>query len=490
MKRTLLPALASLVIVCATRPATSLPAPPAPESTAFEARLNAELGVPGGLTADHVARRAVVTSFDVSARRAGLVAAAADVDRALLAYLPEVSVSASYLRLSDIGTSNLGTIVVAPDSPPGPLPPGATLANAPFVLEGILNQYVLQANLLVPVSDYFLRVAPAHASAKYAEQAASANVLVARAQTMTDAQVTYYGWVRARLAVTVAEQALRDAEAHLRDARVGEDAGTASHADVLRLESQVARSELLLISSRSLAALSEQQLRTALHDDSNEPLAVGEDIRIDPPPAPATAGAEGRILPTLWTQAERNRPELRALSANARAFGAQARAERASYLPRLELLAGATYANPNPRIFPPESEFRGTWQAGGRLSWALNDIPAARARAEAATARGAASIAERSALVDRVHIEVRAALQAVDDSDVALRTTRRGLAAAEESYRVRRLLFQNGRSTSVELLDAETELTRARLENLNTLVDARVTRARLKYALGLVAPSR
>jgi len=328
-----------------------------------------------------------------------------------------------------------------------------------------------------------------HELTKHAQQAASDNVLAAKAQATTDARVTYYAWVRARLAVTVAEQALRDAGAHLDDARTGEQAGSASHADVLRLESQVARSELLLVNSRSLAALTEEQLRTALHDDSNRPLAVGEDVRIDPSPAPAAAGAEGAILPTLWTQAERNRPELRALAANGQALGARARAERASYAPRLDLLAAATYANPNPRIFPPENDFRGSWQAGARLTWALSDIPAARARAKAATARSVAVIDERSALVDRVHLEVRAALQAVDDSDVALRTTRRGLAAAEESYRVRRLLFQSGRSTSVELLDAETELTRARLESLNALVDARVTRARLKYALGLAAPS-
>ena len=47
---------------------------------------------------------------------------------------------------------------------------------------------------------------------------------------------------------------------------------------------------------------------------------------------------------------------------------------------------------------------------------------------------------------------------------MAIASASRGLAAAEESYRVRRALFQNGRATSVELTDAETERSRAQLE--------------------------
>jgi hypothetical protein len=42
----------------------------------------------------------------------------------------------------------------------------------------------------------------------------------------------------------------------------------------------------------------------------------------------------------------------------------------------------------------------------------------------------------------------------------------RGQHAAEESCRIRRVLFQNGRATSVELTDAEPELTRARMDLL------------------------
>ena len=70
------------------------------------------------------------------------------------------------------------------------------------------------------------------------------------------------------------------------------------------------------------------------------------------------------------------------------------------------------------------------------------------------------------------------------EAEVAIESTARGLAAAEESYRVRRSLFQNGRATSVELTDAETDLTRARLEAINARVDLRIAHVRIEHALG------
>lgn len=456
-------------------------------TSTFEARLEDELGVSSGLTSKEVGERALKTSFDVAARNSELEAAAADAKRALLGYLPDLTVAASYTRLSDVGVQKIGNLVAAPTSPLGPLPDNALLVNVPIELTSLLNQYVLQANLLVPVSDYFLRVAPARSAAEHARFAASMNVDTTRSRVVTDARVAYYSWVRARLAVIVAEQALDDSKGHLADSRVSAAAGAASPADVLRLESQVARSELFLANARSYAAVTEEQVRTSLHESSHRELTIGEDVRI---PLADGLNHEAARVPELVREALQRRPELESIRQNALALSERARAERAGYLPRLDAYAGATYANPNPRIFPPADEFRSTWQVGARVGWSLTEIPSARLAAKATDARSAAALNERSLLMDRIRVEVRAAAEAIDESTVALSTTQKGLVSAEESYRVRRLSFQNGRSTSVELLDAQTDLTRSRLERLNAQVDARIARARLDYAVGRALPKR
>jgi outer membrane protein TolC len=367
---------------------------------------------------------------------------------------------------------------MAPGLPPGPIPAGAPLVNVPLALETPENQITFQASLLVPVSDYFLRVAPARDAAGLARSAAKESVEVARQRGVADARLAYYAWVRARLGVIVAEKAAEQAKAHLADVKAALAAGTASQADLLRLESQIAKSDLLVTSSRNLSLLAEEQLKTHMHLTTATPLRIGEDIR-----EPARDGALPPLA-ALWAKALADRPELAAFD---RAQAARERAvsvERAGYGPRLDLFANAQYSNPNPRVFPARDEFEPSWDAGAQLTWTLSDVPAAAARVRSAEARAVATRSERTLLVDRIRLEVLTARQASEEARVARDSTARGLAAAEESYRTRHLLFQNGRATAVELIDAETDLTRARLEALGARIDGRAAEVRLAYALG------
>jgi outer membrane protein TolC len=465
-------------------PATEAPRPPAVTSDAEAARLalsermDAVLAKPGGLTADDVARRSAGTSFEVMARRAELAAASADADRALSAYVPKVTLTARYTRLSEVEGGGAGSIVAAPGIAEGPIPPGTQLVSVPLSFPTLQNQYLLQASLTVPVSDYFLRVAPQNAAASRAEAAATHSVESAERRAATDARTAYYGWVRARLGVIVAEQALEQAKGHLADAQQALNVGTASPADVLRLESQVARSELLLESAQNLDRLTERQLRIAMHDRGTAPYAIGEDIRVDLP-TPTTADAD-----ELAARALERRPEANELRVAADALRKQASVARAGLFPRFDLFANATYANPNSRTFPQADEFTGSWDAGAQLTWTISDIPSSYSAGRAESARAAALDARRNALADGIRLEIFSAIQDVREADLAIRTTARGLASAEESYRVRRLLFENGKATSTELLDAEADVTRARLEALGARIDARVARVRLAYATG------
>jgi outer membrane protein TolC len=157
---------------------------------------------------------------------------------------------------------------------------------------------------------------------------------------------------------------------------------------------------------------------------------------------------------------------------------------RAGNYPRLEATANYIYANPNPRFFPSESEWNGTWDVGVVLSWTPTGIPGNAASAAVSEARMAETAAQRGALEDSLRIEVHDAIEGVKEARFALGVTESGLRAAEESYRVRRELFRAGRSTLVELTDAEAELTRARIDAVDARVNSRIALVALNYALG------
>jgi outer membrane protein TolC len=428
----------------------------------FDELIEAELAEKDGLSADDAARAAVRTSPEVQAKNSELAAAAADLDRATLAYLPTTSVTARYARYSPVSSAPLRILPTAP----------------PIEFTMPLNQTSFSASLLVPVSDYFLRVTPNRAGARKNRDAAAWGSEFARQNALADARIAYYSWVNAKLRVVVAEQALEQARAHLGLTRTLLDAGNASEADALRFESLVAKSEQMLASARNLSELTEQELRTKMHAAPEAGFHIGEDIR-QPPSLERHAP-----LAALWREALALRADLAALDAAQGARAEGITTDRAGYLPRFDLFADGQYSNPNPRVFPVKDEFQGSWDAGAQLTWTISELPTTAARVRASEARYAAKAAERAELVDRIRDEVTQAREDSELARISLDTTARGLGAAEESYRTRRLLFENGRASAVELIDAETDLTSARLDALGARIDVRATEVRLAYAVG------
>jgi outer membrane protein len=443
----------------------------------LSSRISQLVARPGGLSADEVAARAVATSYNVRQRQLDVMAAAAGVDQALVGYFPRLSLQLRFVRLSDVDPQGLA-IVVAPNAAPGLLAPGTPLASVPLKFDVPLNQTTLQATLAVPLSEYVLRIPEANKAIRLSRDAARFNEQAARLQIAADARLLYYNWARARLQAVVAEQALVQTRAHLDAAKHLFEAGSANKADVLRVEAQVASTELFLTRARNLEVVLEDQLRTAMHAAGEHHYEIGEDLRSELPAY--SAGPFEQLLDEAFA----HRFELKVLGASRQAQKAQAKVALADALPHLDLFGDLLYANPNQRYFPLRDQFDGTWDVGVSLRWSPNETAAGVYGSRVADAKELQVAAQLGAVRDGLRNETMQSYQALRESDFAVQSTARGLDAAEESYRVRRELFQNGRATSIELTDAETDLTQARLNAVAARIDQRIARVRLTHAIG------
>lgn len=440
---------------------------------------------PGGLTADQAAARAAATSWNARAAQDNLAGAAARLDQAWAAFLPRLTGTGRYSRLSDLTPPTFGGgSLVGSTAPPGTVFTPANLQGGQYFFAAVglsfplvLDNWLMQASITVPLSDYLLRINQSYTAATHSQDAARWDLASARAKSASDGRVAYYTWLRARGAVVVATQALDDQKTHLRDARNQFAAGNASKADVLRAETAVAAADLALERARNLAELTDKQLRVAVHARDDETLSPGEDLESAPPPV---AGSRKQMT----AEALAARPEVKSADANAAATHDQAQAARAGRWPSVSAFADGIYANPNPRRFPQQNEWFPTWDVGAQLVWSPNDVLLANGATADIESRAAAIEAGAHALRDGIEVEVTQAWQAVREADFAIESSARELASAQEAYRVARELFNNGRGTSTTLTDAETELTRSRLDGLNAKVDARVARIRLDHALG------
>lgn len=460
---------------------TAAPAVDAPPST-LETKL-AALFSAKGLTADDAARAAASTSREARARAAARDAAEAQVDAARAGWIPRLGLGAGYTRLSPItpptlGLGDEGRFVVT-TGPAGPVT-GRPLFAAPDVTFPVfLDNGLVRAGLVVPVSDDLWRTVQAVRAAEGARDAAVLDEQASRLKAAADARVAYEQWVRGRGQLLVAHQTLEQAQTRDQDIHHAFDVGSASKADELRFDALVEASRLLLARAENAALASEEALLVAMHTTPGAPLEVGENVLADLPPVKDAADFEA-----LLREAAGQRVELKALGQSLESLSAQRRSLWANVWPRLDVTANALEANPNPRYIPGEQVWHFTWDVGLAVSWTPTELPAAFAQVRAADARVRQTEAQRDALLDALRLEVRRAWLSVRESDVALVSTRKGLEAAEESYRVRQELFRNGRSTTTELIDAETELTRAGLEAVNARIDARIARVRLEHATG------
>jgi outer membrane protein TolC len=447
---------ALVVVLAAAAPAAAQPAPrPADElARAFDA----EVGVAGGLTADQAASRAVAVSPAAAARREEALVAASQLRATRLEFLPRTTLSARYTRLSPTDDTAIEGLPV-PVTIPGPLE----------------DQWSFGAQVAIPLSDYALRYRHATGAAGRAVAAASHLSTAERRKAAAAARRAYYEWARARLAIIVAEKSLAQASDHLAIAEKRLAAQSVTKADVLLAQARVAESEQLVVRARAGAEVAEKQLRIAIGRPVGA-LAIGEDVLADPP---AVAAGDRSVAAALAA-----RPELRALGANLDAIGRQDKLERAGFLPRLDLVGNVAYADPHPRAFPQEDEFRAAWDVSAILSWSLDGAARAREARTGLAARRRQVEAERRQAIDGITLEVTAAGSRVTEAAHAIDASKRALAAAEEAYRVRQRLYEVGSASSTELGDAETEVTRARFGLIDAHIDLRLARVELDRAVG------
>jgi outer membrane protein TolC len=427
----------------------------------LEAKL-ASMQKGNGLTADEAARRALLNNPDVTAKQKSIAAADGALDSARAGFIPKLDLSARYTRYSEI------------------VPPALAFgAFGTFSFPVFLNSYNLQATLNVPLSDYVLRLSNSMASANHSKTAAQLDEQATRLAIARDARVYYYQWIRAQGASYVAAQALEAARGHAGDAKNAFDAGLVSRADVLRTISQQKNAELTVAHLANNVANATEQLRVAMSDGSNVNYDIGENILTDLSPLALPPNADA-----AYGEAIEHRLEMRQLGESEAALREQANAARAGNYPRLDAQGNAYYANPNQRYQPPEDKWHPSWDASIVLSWTPTNVFGASAQAKTADAHADEVAAKKGALKNGLRLEVNQALNALAEANFGLEASREGLTAAEENYRVRRELYRAGKATIVEVTDAETDLTRARLEVVNSHVDVRIARVLLNHALG------
>lgn len=405
------------------------------------------------MNADAVAAQAVATAPSIERARAAGTQAREIADAALFALYPRLDLSGQYRRLSDEE------------------PLAGFDAFSP-----LLDQYGVQARLSYPLTDLFFEILPRYRGAQTSAEVEAWNEKARAREVDLQAREAFYEYARARAALEVARAALAQSEAQRRDVEALTTGGTLARVELLRADAQVAAARVAVARTEGGVAVARTVLHSLMHREGASDIGVAEDLLA---PLPPIAESEAQLL----AEAMRTRSELRALRDLAKTQDELTSANQGEKLPDLSVEALYDLGNPNARALPSERAWVGSWTLMGVLRWSPNDFVAAGARAGASRAERAQTLADVGALEDALRREVSRAYEGERASQAALDAAMVGIRAAEESYRVRREQFRAGVAVATDIIDAEAELRRARLDLVNAAIDIRIARARLDRAI-------
>lgn len=287
-------------------------------------------------------------------------------------------------------------------------------------------------------------------------------------QVISDTKSAYYALLASHRNLDTAEQDVLSTEEHLRITQARLKAETAPKFDVIRAQVQLAEAKQRIADAENAVTTREQALVTlmGLPDFEMGDLATKD------------AAVTLRPLGELLALAQQQRPDL--LAARQAIIVAQAGlgVAQAENRPEIKTQVGyKTYATETPL------------QLNGWYAWLGVKVPIldggfSRARRQEAQS----AITKAHANVRRIENEVTSNVKqrysdltsAVSRENVALAA----LSQAEEAYRLASLRYQAGVSTSVEVTDAQSALTRARNDLVRSRLDISTALARLELAVG------
>ena len=283
-------------------------------------------------------------------------------------------------------------------------------------------------------------------------------------QLRFDTAEAYYNLQNSDGQVAIRQASVRNAQQSLRDAEALERAGVGTRFAVLQAQSNLANEQQQLSVARRDQRVAQRRLAELLNISQSANLTAADPVE--------QAGSWRLSLEESIVQAFKNRPELEQQLVQRNISQEQRRSIRAGGLPQVNVTGsynflGQTSDNPDP------FSARG-WASGyalqANLTWNIFDGGATRARVKQRDADISIAESRFDQLRNQVRREVEQAYFGLESSFANIETSEAGVLQSREALRLARLRFQAGVGTQTDVIQAETDLTRAERNRLSAII--------------------
>ncbi len=273
-----------------------------------------------------------------------------------------------------------------------------------------------------------------------------------------DVLTAYYDLQQAGSAVIINNAAVADATRSLSDAQLQEKAGVGTKFDILRAQVQLATANQDLTSSQGQQQTSQKKIAQLLSVNENTEYKAADAVK--------ELGTWNYSLEDSLVVAFKNRPELkqqlvrRSVSEQQQLIASAADSAQVSLFANYTL--GKTISGTNP--------LQDNYSAGARLSWNFFDGGAAGSRSNQEKVNQEIAENQFTTTRNQIRFEIEQAFNSLGTNRKNIITSTQALKQAEESLKLARLRFQAGVGTQTDVIQAQTELARARGNRITAII--------------------
>ena len=399
------------------------------------------------LTMDQAVKLALEHHPSLLAAAAGVEIAGAGLTQARAAYYPSLTGSASLVRTD-------GAFVLNPTFPP---------RNQSY------NTYSAGLQVQQTIFDFGRTIGRVSAGGGFVDAANSDREGTLQSVVM-NVELAYFDLMQATEVVGVDQEAVSQANEHLRQAKAFYSVGRRPQSDVTKAEVDVANAEVNLIRARNQMRLAKVALENSMGVHPAGVYKIREAFEV--PPFNLT-------LDSAQTYAALSRPELLASQARVAADRSLATAAWDQHLPVISASGNWTWSNFD---FPLFSR----WTAGVTLSVPIFQGFAITGQVEQARATADAEEANFALLRESVREEVELNYLSLREAEERIAAATKLVDLAEENFRLADRQYAAGVGTAIDAADAQLSLSNARITKIQALSDYNGFLIRLRRSIGTV----
>jgi outer membrane protein len=369
------------------------------------------------------------------------------------AQLPTLRLNGSYSRLSPVDPFQIGGMQISPS---------------------ILDNYSAKLTLSQPLFTGG-RLSSNTELTEFNSLAAETDFSKDKNQLVLDIKVAYWNYAKSLRVKETIEKNMDQVKARLQDLENLYNNGLATNNEVLKVRVQLSNFEILLLDAINNIDISLYNLNNVLGIPVNTKLEPKAIIELKQPGIP--------MLDDLIKEAKRNRSDLKSFDYRIKSGEAGITLSKSGWFPQLSFAANYLYANPNARIFPSQDKFKGTWDLGITLSydiwnWRLTSYQTKQAEANLEQTKIAKELTENN-----IDLEVSQNYKSLISVTAKMKLTKETVEQAKENYRVTGEKYKSGLLLNSEVVDAETSLLLAEINNISTIADYLIVIARLEKSI-------